>query len=66
MLGKRSQQQGLFGSDQLYLKFVGGDSFYGRVNPLQANEKCCFETKTMRNCIARRMGDLELHPVYLG
>lgn len=29
MLGKRSKQQGLFESDQLYLKYVGADSFYG-------------------------------------
>jgi transposase len=29
MLGKRSKQQGLFESDQLYLEYVGADSFYG-------------------------------------
>lgn len=29
MLGKRSKQEGLFESDQLYLKYVGADSFYG-------------------------------------
>ena len=29
MLGKRSIQQGLFDSDQLYLKYVGADTFYG-------------------------------------
>lgn len=29
MLGKRTKQQGLFESDQLYLSYVGADSFYG-------------------------------------
>src|SRR5512147_1242728 len=29
MLGKRSDQRGLFEADQLYLDFVGRDSFYG-------------------------------------
>ena len=29
MLGKRSEQRGFFESDQLYLDFVGRDSFYG-------------------------------------
>ena len=29
MLGKRSDQQGLFEADHLYLDFVGRDSFYG-------------------------------------
>lgn len=29
MLGKRSNQLGLFEADQLYLDFVGRDSFYG-------------------------------------
>jgi hypothetical protein len=29
MLGKRSPQRGLFEADQLYLDFVGRDSFYG-------------------------------------
>ena len=66
MLGKRSQQQGLFSPDHLYLTFVGEDSFYGRVNPLRAIVTSCFETKTMRNFTARIMVDLELHPVYLG
>ena len=29
MLGIRTKQQGLFESDQLYLSFIGKDSFYG-------------------------------------
>ena len=29
MLGIRTKQQGLFESDQLYLSYVGADSFYG-------------------------------------
>lgn len=29
MLGKRSQQQGMFQADHLYLDFVGADTFYG-------------------------------------
>jgi len=29
MLGKRSEQRGLFEADHLYLDFVGRDSFYG-------------------------------------
>jgi len=29
MLGKRSEQQGLFEADHLYLKYVGAESFYG-------------------------------------
>ncbi len=29
MLGKRSQQRGMFEADHLYLDFVGEDTFYG-------------------------------------
>ena len=29
MLGKRSNQRGLFEADTMYLEFVGPDSFYG-------------------------------------
>ena len=31
MLGKRSDQRGLFEADHLHLDLVGRDSFYGRL-----------------------------------
>ena len=35
MLGKRSDQRGLFEADPLYLDLVGRDSFYGRLAGLR-------------------------------
>ncbi len=35
MLGKRSDQRGLFEADHLYLELVGRDSFYGRLAGLR-------------------------------
>ena len=35
MLGKRSDQRGLFEADHLYLDLVGRDSFYGRLAGLR-------------------------------
>ena len=59
MLGKRSEQRGLFEADPLYLDLVGRDSFYGRLAGLWGS---CFGMRTSRPSTAETMAGAACRP----
>ena len=48
MLGKRSDQKGLWEADRLYLDYVGKDTFYGLLASLRGQWKRHFQNNAGR------------------
>ena len=60
MLGKRSDQKGLWEADRLYLDYVGQDTFYGLLASLRAS--CSAMTISPRSTVGQWTGQRAAQP----